>query len=104
MLQSLITGTFKALGGAVGDVVELVKDTGNAVASIPDAISDGYEQGLMVTPEGMDQAAQAVIDEPSELSPDEQELARLRLRVEELEATETTPASKPGTGAFAPKS
>ena len=40
------------IGGVAGDTVEALKYVGEEVLSIPDALSKGYDEGLMITPEG----------------------------------------------------
>ena len=47
MLQAL----FKGIGGLASDAVEGIKTVGEEIANIPDALSEGFEQGLMVDTE-----------------------------------------------------
>lgn len=46
MLQTL----FKAIGGLAGDAVETVKIVGNEIIDAPSAMVDGFQEGLMITP------------------------------------------------------
>ena len=51
MLQAI----FRGLGGLVGDTVEVIKGTGSELIDLPGALKEGFDKGLMITPEAMEQ-------------------------------------------------
>ena len=58
MLGSILKG----LGGLAGDAVEVVKMAGEEVVNAPGALMDGFNEGLIITPEGQE------TEEPKEVA------------------------------------
>ena len=46
----MVASLFKGLGGLLGDTAEGIKWLGDEVSEIPQALEDGWNEGLMVTP------------------------------------------------------
>ena len=65
----------KTLGGLVGDTIEVIKSTGSEISDIPGALKAGFDEGLMITPEGMEQqepcppASEPKTVEPAQAAP-----------------------------------
>jgi hypothetical protein len=94
---------FTLVGALASDIVEVLKDTGEATMNIPNAISAGWDEGLILdtektkakklieqleeelanqeSPEDLEQEIEEILPP----SPDE-ELLALQSRIEELEA------------------
>ena len=49
--NNLLGGLFHSIGGLLGDTVEVVKMGGSAIIDAPGQMIDGFNEGLIITPD-----------------------------------------------------
>ena len=52
----MLNGLGKMVGGVLGDTVEIIKMGAEEIVDLPGSIIDGFNEGLMITPEGQEPA------------------------------------------------